>query len=101
MDEPYVRRRELLEGLSLVDDHWFTAPVLRGTIELVLEVCAEHDLEGVVAKRLTSRYVPGHRSADWVKIKTPAWREQHAPLRHAHHDDARVSTERLTRVVRS
>ncbi len=84
MNEPYARRRELLEGLALADDNWCTAPVLHSTIELLLEVCAEHDLEGVVAKRMTSRYAPGHRSADWVKIKTPAWREHHAPLRREH-----------------
>src|SRR5262249_40933562 len=84
IDEPYLHRRELLDGLGLADDAWCTAPVLRGTIEVLLEVCAEHDLEGIVAKRLMSRYVPGHRSADWVKIKTPAWREHHAPVRHEH-----------------
>jgi bifunctional non-homologous end joining protein LigD len=81
VDLPWVQRRELLEGLALNHDSWCTAPVLRGTIELLLEVCAEHDLEGVVAKRMTSRYRPGERSADWVKIKTPTWREQHAPWR--------------------
>lgn len=28
-------------------------------------------LEGIVAKRLRSHYVPGERSADWIKIKRP------------------------------
>ncbi|MDJ0954233.1 MAG: non-homologous end-joining DNA ligase [Acidimicrobiia bacterium] len=28
----------------------------------------EHDLEGIVAKRLGSRYVPGSRSPDWRKV---------------------------------
>jgi bifunctional non-homologous end joining protein LigD len=40
---PYTQRRELLEGLEA--------------------------LEGIVAKRLTSRYTPGRRSGDWVKVK--------------------------------
>ncbi|GAB2600881.1 hypothetical protein GCM10027034_37550 [Ramlibacter solisilvae] len=28
-------------------------------------------LEGLVAKRLGSKYIPGERSADWVKCKVP------------------------------
>jgi bifunctional non-homologous end joining protein LigD len=32
-------------------------------------VSRQHGLEGVVAKRLDSRYEPGRRSAAWVKVK--------------------------------
>jgi ATP-dependent DNA ligase len=32
-------------------------------------------LEGLVAKRLDSRYRPGERSREWVKAKCPDWRE--------------------------
>ncbi len=32
-------------------------------------VSAEHGMEGVVAKRLASRYQPGARTGDWRKIK--------------------------------
>ncbi len=35
--------------------------------EPFLEVVAEYGLEGVVAKRREGRYVPGARSADWLK----------------------------------
>jgi bifunctional non-homologous end joining protein LigD len=35
----------------------------------VLAAAAEGRLEGVVAKRRDSRYRPGERSPDWVKIK--------------------------------
>ncbi len=81
----YMQRRELLEDLGFNGDAWVTTPVLRGTMETIIEVCAEYDLEGVVAKRMTSKYVPGHRSAHWVKVKTADWREHHAPLRHEPH----------------
>ena len=37
--------------------------------EALLEAAREHGLEGVVAKRLDSRYQPGRRSADWRKVK--------------------------------
>ena len=33
------------------------------------QAAAEQGLEGVVAKRRSSRYDPGHRSRDWLKIK--------------------------------
>jgi bifunctional non-homologous end joining protein LigD len=32
-------------------------------------------LEGFVAKRCDSPYVPGVRSRDWLKIKRPGWQE--------------------------
>jgi bifunctional non-homologous end joining protein LigD len=37
-----------------------------------------NNLEGLVAKRLTSRYIPGTRSHDWLKIKhtKPAYKER-------------------------
>ena len=34
-----------------------------------LELSASTGLEGVVAKRRKSRYLPGKRSSDWVKVK--------------------------------
>jgi bifunctional non-homologous end joining protein LigD len=80
--EPYARRRELLDGLGLGDDTWCTAPQLFGSVLDVLAVCAEHDVEGIVAKRTDSRYRPGERSSDWLKLKTADWRQMHAPRRH-------------------
>jgi bifunctional non-homologous end joining protein LigD len=34
----------------------------------VVEAAQEQRLEGVIAKRLSSRYMPGRRSMDWIKI---------------------------------
>ena len=50
----------------------------------VLEECARLRLEGLVAKRVDSRYEPGKRSAHWRKLKCADWREYHAPFRHEH-----------------
>jgi bifunctional non-homologous end joining protein LigD len=33
------------------------------------------ELEGLVAKRLGSLYLPGVRTTDWVKVKRPDWQE--------------------------
>ncbi|HYX88241.1 MAG TPA: DNA ligase D, partial [Gaiellaceae bacterium] len=36
----------------------------------LMEAAKEQRLEGVIAKRLDSRYLPGKRSGDWLKLKT-------------------------------
>jgi bifunctional non-homologous end joining protein LigD len=38
--------------------------------QALLEAAEKQHLEGVVAKRLESRYQPGRRNRDWLKIKT-------------------------------
>ena len=37
--------------------------------EAMLEAARVNMLEGIVAKRLTSTYMPGARSSDWLKLK--------------------------------
>jgi bifunctional non-homologous end joining protein LigD len=70
LEAPYWQRRAQLEELGLEGRHWQTPPAFtgRGGADL-LAVSRQHGLEGVVAKRLDSRYEPGRRSAAWVKIK--------------------------------
>src|SRR5204863_735236 len=36
----------------------------------LLQAATEQQLEGIMAKRLDSRYLPGKRTRDWLKIKT-------------------------------
>jgi bifunctional non-homologous end joining protein LigD len=68
--ETYDTRRALLEGLRLSGPSFTTtasftdvkgADILRGT--------KESGLEGIIAKRRTSRYAQGRRSDEWIKIK--------------------------------
>nr|WP_290050270.1 non-homologous end-joining DNA ligase [Nocardia nova] len=64
----YAARRELLAALELagtlvrVPPYWTDV-----TGEQMLDVAAEHDLEGIVSKRLDSIYRPGQRSRSWIK----------------------------------
>jgi bifunctional non-homologous end joining protein LigD len=66
---PYTSRRELLEDLNPTGPHWQLAPAITGGGADFLEASRRMEFEGVVAKRLTSLYRPGQRSADWIKIK--------------------------------
>jgi bifunctional non-homologous end joining protein LigD len=75
-------RRRLLELLELGGPAWCTVPSFDAEADEVLEECARLHLEGLVAKRIDSRYEPGKRSAHWRKVKCLAWREHHALLRH-------------------
>ena len=59
-----------------------TVPSFDAEADEVLEECAQLRLEGLVAKRIDSRYEPGKRSQHWRKVKCEDWRERHAPLRH-------------------
>jgi len=69
MSEPYARRRELLEGLELAGESWQTPANSTGHAKELLAASAEHGLEGIVLKRLDSRYAPGKRTGSWLKVK--------------------------------
>ena len=49
--------------------------------EDLLDACARLRQEGIVLKRLDSRYTPGVRTDVWRKVKTPEWRTGHGPRR--------------------
>ncbi len=66
---PYRERRELLEALALNGPAWQTPANHLGSGREFLAVTVEHHLEGVVAKRLDSPYLPGARSRSWLKVK--------------------------------
>jgi bifunctional non-homologous end joining protein LigD len=68
VDLPYMERRALLEGLDLNGPNWHISPTFEGNGAAVVETAGEQHLEGVIAKRRTSRYYPGRRTADWLKI---------------------------------
>lgn len=69
VEHPYSQRRELLEGLDLAGTAWRVPPSFTARGADVLDASRENGMEGIVAKRLQSRYRPGRRSPDWRKIK--------------------------------
>jgi bifunctional non-homologous end joining protein LigD len=71
LTEPLSQRRKRL--CQLVEDLGrpqivFSEGIVGPGRALFEEVCRQ-GLEGLVAKRLTSRYRPGKRTANWLKIK--------------------------------
>ena len=66
---PYAERRGRLMELGLEGPAWRTPDHVVGNGEAVLEASLANGLEGVVAKKLDSRYEPGRRSPCWLKIK--------------------------------
>ena len=69
LDRPYDDRRTALEDLGLQGGSWSVPAAFLGGGAVVLEATRAQGLEGVVAKRRTSLYLPGRRSDDWRKLK--------------------------------
>ncbi|CAA9525504.1 MAG: DNA_ligase_IV_Ku-like [uncultured Solirubrobacteraceae bacterium] len=69
MDLPYEERRVRLRELELQGPHWQTPDHVVGSGAAVLEASRASGLEGVIAKRLDSPYLPGRRSPCWLKAK--------------------------------
>lgn len=66
LDKPFRERRRVLEALRPLLQ---SAEVPDPLGPDAMAVSLERGLEGVVAKRLDSAYLPGHRSEHWVKEK--------------------------------
>ncbi len=62
---PYTKRCAEVEGLHLSGHYWMTPEAFDDGAALFEAVC-EHELEGVVAKRLSGSYRPSDRG--WVKV---------------------------------
>ncbi len=66
---PLVARRKLLEETIVPSDQIQVSPITEGEGIALFEAAKEQGLEGIMAKRLSSPYVPGDRSKDWLKVK--------------------------------
>ncbi|MGW1334628.1 ATP-dependent DNA ligase [Streptomyces rubiginosohelvolus] len=66
---PYAERRGLLENIGLAGPAWSTPAAITGHGGEAWDAVPDAGAEGLIAKRLTSRYEPGVRSKNWVKIK--------------------------------
>jgi len=70
IDLPLVERRKRLEQLLDRRNRTIRLSETFDDGEALLAAAKQQQLEGVMAKRLDSRYFPGKRTRDWLKIKT-------------------------------
>ncbi len=66
---PYRDRRRVLEALAPLLRSAEVPDTLGGDARTALRSSRERGLEGVIAKRLDSRYHPGRRTHTWIKQK--------------------------------
>lgn len=64
---PLSERRARLESLDLEGPSW-QVPATYDDGVMLFSATEEQGLEGIVSKRRSSLYVPGRRSADWLKF---------------------------------
>ena len=64
---PLEERREILRGLGLEQSTW-QVPEAYDDGPMLFEATLQQGLEGIVSKRLTSRYSFGERSKSWLKF---------------------------------
>ncbi len=69
MHEPLWKRRQWLEDVVKSDTAYRISSVVTEGKEL-FEAAKQVGLEGIMAKRKDSGYVPGRRSDNWLKVKT-------------------------------
>jgi len=75
VDLPFVERRKRLEQLLDKRNKTVRLSEAFDDGQALLEAAKQQQLEGIIAKRLDSRYLPGRRTRDWLKIKTHSEQE--------------------------
>ena len=75
-DLPWRQRRQRLENLLQQerDPHLVLSQAILGQGRALFAETCRQGLEGIMAKHVNSRYQPGRRSRDWLKIKPQAER---------------------------
>lgn len=69
MDKPLKERKDILRDSVKVNHHFLISDYILGQGKQFVSACASRGLEGVMAKRITSPYLPGKRSHYWKKIR--------------------------------
>ncbi|WP_222432800.1 hypothetical protein [Caenimonas sedimenti] len=75
MGLPYTKRKELLSKLLVDVPGVLVVTYLPANVQHFATLVEGFKLEGFVAKKLNSLYLPGIKSRDWLKIKRKGWNE--------------------------
>jgi bifunctional non-homologous end joining protein LigD len=76
VQRPFTERRERLEGILDRSNRVVQLSEAFGDGAALEQAAVEQGLEGVMAKRGDSRYEPGKRSRDWLKVKPGLQRQE-------------------------
>lgn len=68
--EPFEERRRLLEETLVPSESVLVSPSFRGSGVKLFEAAKAQNLEGIIAKKIASKYEVGRRAKTWLKIKT-------------------------------
>ena len=74
INEPLLRRKEWLKDAIRHDTPYRVSEFIEDG-ESLFEAAREHHLEGIMAKVRDSKYYPGKRSENWMKVKIRNTRE--------------------------
>lgn len=69
LGNPYAQRRALLDDLAPGAGAVMIPPAFPGESRAVIDATRQLGLEGVVLKRIGSRYYPGRRTREWLKLR--------------------------------
>lgn len=67
---PLEERRQILEEVVEPQENLYLSEPVRREGKALFQVAEERGLEGIMAKRLDSPYLPGKRVDFWIKVKT-------------------------------
>jgi len=74
INEPLEKRREWLKDAIKTDTSYRISEAVEDG-EALFAAAREFELEGIISKEKTSRYLPGKRSDYWLKVKVRSTRE--------------------------
>ena len=72
---PYLTRREQLTKVVTEGESVHVPIAFEGSVDEAMDASRELKLEGVMAKRTDSTYLPGRRTHTWVKLKHASTRD--------------------------
>jgi bifunctional non-homologous end joining protein LigD len=75
VNEPLLKRREWLKDAVRIGDSPYRVSEFVEDGDSLLEAAREHQLEGIMAKKSSGKYLPGKRSDLWIKVKIRNTRE--------------------------
>lgn len=68
LDVPLLERRRLLESVVVESDEVRITPAARAPIQASMNAWRAQGFQATMAKHANSRYLPGERNAEWIRI---------------------------------